>query len=78
MRKPGRAPQVIPPGTALLAFVGQYCEIPHGVAFTVEYSMHPARLAASSLLGVNGEMPASYEGLDHPNALVEALRRILG
>ena len=76
-RAPGDRPGVIPPGTARFAVVGQYCEIPANVVYTVEYSVHAARLAVSSLLGLQQEIAPAYEGLDHPNALVEALRRIL-
>jgi oleate hydratase len=76
-RTRGDRPRVIPEGTANLAFVGQYCEIPDNVVYTVEYSVHSARLAVTSLLGLREEVPPAYEGLDHPNALVEALRRIL-
>ena len=76
-RAQGDRPAVIPPGTAHLAFVGQYCEIPGNVVYTVEYSVHSARLAVASLFGFEQTVPPAYEGLDHPNALVEALRRIL-
>jgi len=76
-RSKGDRPDVIPAGTARLAFVGQYCELPGNVVYTVEYSVHSARLAVASLLGFGHEVPPAYEGLDHPNALVEALRRIL-
>ena len=76
-RAKGDRPDVIPAGTANFAFVGQYCEIPGNVVYTVEYSVHSARLAVASLLGFAQEVPPAYEGLDHPNALVDALRRIL-
>lgn len=76
-RGPGDRPDVIPAGTTGLAFVGQYCEIPGNVVYTVEYSVHSARLAVTSLLGLEPPAPPAYEGLDHPNALVDALRRIL-
>ena len=76
-RSPGDRPQVIPAGTANLAFVGQYCEVPDNVVYTVEYSVHSAKLAVSALLGLEPPVPPAYQGLDHPNALVEALRRIL-
>jgi oleate hydratase len=76
-RAKGDRPEVTPRGTANLAFVGQYCEIPANVVFTVEYSVHSARLAVASLLGFEQEVSPAYEGLDHPNALVQALRRIL-
>lgn len=71
-----RAP-VVPPGTANLAFVGQYVEIPDDVVFTVEYSIRSAALAVASLLGMPQRVPPAYQGLDHPNALVQAMRRIL-
>lgn len=76
-RSPGDRPAVIPAGTANLAFVGQYVEIPDDVVYTVEYSVHAARRAVTGLLGLDLPLPPTYQGLDHPNALVEALRRIL-
>ena len=76
-RAPGDRPEVIPPGTANLALVGQYCEIPDNVVYTVEYSIHSAALAAASLLGVPEAVPPAYHGLDHPHALVGAIRRLL-
>jgi len=76
-RAPGDRPPVIPPGTANLAVVGQYCEIPDNVVYTVEYSIHSAALAVASLLGAPGAVPPAYHGLDHPHALVGAIRRVL-
>jgi oleate hydratase len=76
-RAPGDRPAVIPAGITNLAVVGQYCEIPDDVVFTVEYSVHSARLAVASLLGLEDTLPPTYRGLEHPNALVEALRRVL-
>ncbi|MDH5539587.1 MAG: oleate hydratase, partial [Rhizobacter sp.] len=77
-RVKGDRPEVIPRGTVDFAFVGQYCEIPGNVVYTVEYSVHSARLAVASLLGFGDRLPPTYDGLEHPNALVHALRRILG
>jgi len=63
---------------ANLVFVGQYCEVPDNVVYTVEYSVHSAALAVASLLGVPQMVPPpAYRGLDHPNALAGAMRRIL-
>jgi oleate hydratase len=76
-RAPGDRPPVIPAGTANLAFVGQYCEIPDNVVYTVEYSIHSAALAVASLLGAPQMVPPAYQGLEHPNALVAAIRRIV-
>jgi oleate hydratase len=76
-RAPGDRPPVVPPGTARLAFIGQYCEIPDNVVYTVEYSVQSAQIAVATLLGLEMEVPPTYQGLDHPNALVMAMRRIL-
>ena len=76
-RASGDRPAVVPAGSANLAFVGQYCEIPDNVVFTVEYSVHSAALAVATLLGAPQAVPPAYLGLEHPNALVGALRRIL-
>jgi oleate hydratase len=76
-RAPGDRPEVIPAGTANLAFIGQYCEILDDVVYTTEYSIHSARLAVTSLLGIPDNMPPTYKGLEHPYALVSALKRIL-
>lgn len=76
-RARGDRPPVLPPGTVRFAVVGQYCEIPDDVVYTVEYSVHGARRAVTALCGLKDERPPTYRGLEHPNALVEALRRIL-
>jgi oleate hydratase len=76
-RASGDRPEVIPTGTANLGFVGQFCEIPDDVVFTIEYSIHSARLGVTSLLGLSEELPPTYKGLEHPYALVSALKRIL-
>jgi oleate hydratase len=76
-RRRGDRPPVVPAGMRNLAVVGQYCEIPDNVVYTVEYSIHSARIAVAALLGLSDELPPTYKGLDHPNALVDALRRVL-
>jgi oleate hydratase len=76
-RTPGDRPEVVPAGTANLALVGQYCEIPDDVVYTVEYSVHSARLAVTSLLNLPEPLPPTYKGLEHPYALTSALKRIL-
>ena len=76
-RTPGDRPEVIPAGTQNLAFVGQYCEIPDNVTYTIEYSIHSALIAVNALLDLPEELPPTYKGLEHPYALVSALKRIL-
>ncbi|AWB43880.1 oleate hydratase [Paenibacillus sp. CAA11] len=46
-------PQVVPPGSTNLAFIGQFCEIPDDVVFTEEYSVRTARMAVYQLLGLD-------------------------
>lgn len=76
-RAKGDRPEVVPEGCLNLAFVGQYCEVPDNVVYTVEYSVHSARLAVATLLGFAHELPPTYRGLEHPNALVAAMKLIL-
>jgi oleate hydratase len=55
-------PQVIPEGAKNLAFIGQFCELPEDVVFTVEYSIRSAQTAVYSLLRLNRTPPAVYKG----------------
>jgi oleate hydratase len=61
-RKRGDRPQVVPEGWTNLAFVGQFCELPNDVVFTVEYSVRSAQTAVYTLLGLNRAAPAVYKG----------------
>lgn len=60
-RKPGDRPQVVPEGATNFAFLGQYCEMPEDVVFTVEYSVRSAMTAVYSLLNVEKEVPPVYQ-----------------
>jgi len=61
-RTPGDRPEVIPRGTQNLAIIGQYCELPDDVVFTVEYSVRSAQTAVYRLLGLRRQPPAVYQG----------------
>lgn len=61
-RLPGDRPQVVPPGYANLALIGQFVEIPEGVVFTVDYSVRTAMLAVYTLLGIDKDIPPFYKG----------------
>jgi len=76
-RAPGDRPPVVPAGSVNLAFVGQYVEIPDNVVYTVEYSIHSAALAVATLLGAPQRVPAAYRGLEHPNALIAVIKRLV-
>ena len=75
-RSKGDRPQVIPEGSKNLAFVGQYCEIPDDVVFTVEYSIRSAQMAVYSLLGLERKAPPVYKGQFNPSVLLEAFRAL--
>ncbi len=61
-RSAGDRPAVIPKGSTNFAFIGQYCEIPEDIVFTMEYSVHSARIATYSLLGLDKNIPPIYKG----------------
>jgi oleate hydratase len=71
-RSKGDRPQVIPKGSKNLAFVGQYCELPDDVVFTVEYSIRSAQTAVYALLGLDRKAPLVYKGQFNPRVLLEA------
>jgi oleate hydratase len=72
----GDRPEVIPKGTANLAFVGQYCELPEDVVFTVEYSIRSAQTAVYDLLELNRKPPPVYHGKFDPRVLYRAFRAL--
>jgi len=55
-------PRVLPVGAENFAFLGQYTEIPHGVVFTVDYSVRSAMIAVYGLLGLDQEIPDFSHG----------------
>jgi oleate hydratase len=71
-RKRGDRPQVVPQGWANLAFIGQFCELPNDVVFTVEYSVRSAQTAVYTLLGLNRSAPAVYKGQHDPRVVYGA------
>jgi oleate hydratase len=72
-RERGDRPQVVPPRSKNLAFVGQFCEMPDDVVFTVEYSIRSAQTAVSSLFGLKKTPPPVYKGTHDPRVLFRAL-----
>jgi len=71
-RDKGDRPQVVPEGSRNLAFIGQFCELPEDVVFTVEYSIRSAQTTVYSLLRLNREPPAVYKGSHDPRVLLNA------
>ncbi|WP_070120908.1 oleate hydratase [Bacillus marinisedimentorum] len=59
-RVKGDRPQVVPEGSANLAFLGQFAEIEGDCVFTVEYSVRSAMIAVYTLLGLEKNPPEIY------------------
>ena len=75
-REKGDRPSVIPKNSKNLAFIGQYCEIPNDVVFTVEYSVRSAQIAVYSLLNLNKKVAPLYNGIHHAKVLYNAIATI--
>ncbi len=71
-RKHGDRPAVTPAGWRNLAFIGQFCELPDDVVFTVEYSVRSAQNAAYALLDLDRAAPAVYKGQHDPRVVRQA------
>ena len=61
-RSKGDRPAVVPEGWTNLAFIGQFCEMPDDVVFTVDYSLRSAQTAVYSLLKLDKEVTPIYKG----------------
>jgi oleate hydratase len=77
-RQHGDRPHVVPKGSANFAFMGQFCELPLDVVFTVEYSIRSAQVAVNALLGLALEPPAVYQGKFDPRVLFKAFEALHG
>ncbi len=72
-RKAGDRPAVVPKGTANLALIGQFCEMPDDTVFTVEYSIRSAQTGVYSLLNLDKKVPPVYKGAYNIGVLWDAL-----
>jgi oleate hydratase len=71
-RARGDRPDVIPERSKNLALVGQFCELPDDVVFTVEYSIRSAQTAVYRLLNLDRTSPPVYKGTHDLRVLLEA------
>jgi oleate hydratase len=76
VRKAGDRPKVVPAGSTNLAFLGQFCELPDDVVFTVEYSIRSAQTAVYSLLKLDRQPIPVYKGAHDPRVLLRALETL--
>jgi oleate hydratase len=77
-REKGDRPKVVPEHSKNLAFVGQFCELPDDVVFTVEYSIRSAQTAVYALLGLSRTPPAVYKGNHDLRILLKAFLALHG
>ncbi|MBB6185993.1 oleate hydratase [Rhodanobacter sp. MP7CTX1] len=77
-RERGDRPQVVPQGTRNFAAIGQFCELPDDVVFTVEYSIRSAQTAVYALLKLKCEPPSVYKGKFDPRVLGDAIMALHG
>ena len=73
-RVKGDRPQVRPVGTTNIAFIGQYCEIPDDVVFTVEYSVRSAQTAVYSFLKIDKDVSPIYKAQYDLGVLFSSLK----
>ena len=72
-RKAGDRPEIIPRGYRNLALIGQFCELPDDVVFTVEYSVRSAQTAVYRLLGLDRAPPPVFDDTHPVRAIHDAL-----
>ena len=75
-RSCGDRPDVLPERSKNLAFLGQFCEMPDDVVFTVEYSIRSAQTAVYGLLRLERTPPPVYKGTHSLTVLREAYRAL--
>lgn len=75
-RRAGDRPNVVPDGYTNLAFLGQFCELPDDVVFTVEYSIRSAQTAVYALLGLEKKPTPMYKGAHDPRVLLQAFETL--
>jgi oleate hydratase len=75
-RRSGDRPDVVPPGSTNLAFIGQFSELPDDVVFTVEYSIRSAQTAVYALAGIEKQVPPVYKGAHDPRVVFSALETL--
>lgn len=73
-RVKGDRPEIVPAGAKNFAFIGQFCEIPDDVVFTVEYSIRSALMAVCQLLNLKRDIPPVFKGQHDVAVLFNALK----
>ena len=71
-RSTGDRSAIVPKGATNFAMIGQFCEQPDDVVFTVEYSIRAGQTAVYHLLGIDRQPPAVQRGTHDFRVLFEA------
>jgi oleate hydratase len=70
-------PRIRPAGTTNFAFIGQFCEMPDEVVFTVEYSVRSAQTAVFSLLNSTRKVSPLLAGHSDPRIMLAAAKALI-
>jgi len=76
-RAKGNRPEVAPRHITNLALLGQYCELPDDIVFTLEYSVRSAQTAVYSRLKSGRKVTPVYKGYRNPRHIWGTLRTML-
>ena len=71
-RAKGDRPATIPEGSTNLALLGQFCEIPDDVVFTMDYSVRGAQTAVYKFLNLNKKVTPIYKGQYDARVLINS------
>lgn len=75
-RRKADRPAVVPEGSTNFAFIGQFCEQPDEVIFTMEYSVRSAWTAVYKLLKTKRKPPPVYKGYLHPRVVSRVVKAL--
>ncbi|MFH1378105.1 MAG: oleate hydratase [Planctomycetota bacterium] len=76
-RGKGDRPPVIPKGITNLALLGQFCEIPDDIVFTLEYSVRSAQIGVFSLLNLDKQPTSVHKAYRNPKNTIRAIRAVM-
>jgi oleate hydratase len=75
-RSNGDRPQVVPDNSENLAFIGQYCEMPDDIVFTLDYSVRSAQTAVYKLLKLDKTPTPIYKGHHNPWIILRTIKTV--
>jgi oleate hydratase len=70
-------PSVVTREISNLALLGQYCEIPDDITFTLEYSVRAAQTGVYALLHLEKEVSPVYRGYRNPRHIFSTVKTVM-